>query len=150
MTVRRGAFGEIHQLRSEINRLIEALLEEPGPTTTGWQPPLDVIDEEDRYRVEVELPGVSAGEVTVELRDQTLLVRGHKGRPAGEPEAHRYQVMERYVGAFEARAELPGPVLTAGSRATLADGVLTVVAPKLGERRHRAFTIPVHEEDPGD
>jgi HSP20 family protein len=142
----RGSLGHIHQLRAEVNRLIDLLLEDPAPNASSWQPPIDLVELEDRFRLVIELPGVEAEDVHLELCDQVLLIRGTKRRPAGEPRGRRFHLMERFVGAYQLRVELPRPILPAESSARLANGVLEVVLPKLVERRHRAFKIPIDEE----
>ena len=46
MSRRLGTFGRIHRLRADVNRLIEALVDEPAASDYGWEPPLDVIEHE--------------------------------------------------------------------------------------------------------
>lgn len=142
----RGSLGHIHQLRAEVNRLIDLLLEDPAPNASSWQPPIDLVEHEEQFRLVIELPGVEAADVHLELRDQVLVIRGSKRRPSGEPRGRRFHVMERFVGTYQLRVELPRPILPANSRARLANGVLEVVLPKMVERRHRVFEIPIDEE----
>ena len=145
-----GSYGHIHQLRAEVNRLIELLLEEPTSPTANWQPPLDLIDRELGFEVRVELPGVQAQDLQLELRDLTLHIRGTKARLASEPQGQRFHLMERFMGLFSISVDAPRPILPAESTALFKDGVLIVTLPKLVERRHRTHTIPIVEESESD
>ena len=146
MSSRGGSYRHIHQLRAEVNRLIDLLLDEPTSPTPSWQPPLDLVERGEAYEVLVELPGVRGTELHVELRDQVLLVRGTKQRLAGEPPGRRFHLMERYMGSFQVSVELPRPILPSQSTASLRQGVLVVTLPKVTERRHRCYSITVVEE----
>jgi HSP20 family protein len=145
-----GSYGHIHHLRAEINRLIDLLLEEPTSPTANWQPPLDMVEHEDGFEVRIELPGVQADDLQLELRDLTLHVRGTKARLASEPPGQRFHLMERFMGSFTIRIDLPRPILPAKSSARLCDGLLVVTLPRLVERRHRTHTIPIVEESASD
>jgi HSP20 family protein len=146
MSPHGGSYGRIHQLRSEVNRLIDLLLEEPSTPGPNWQPPVDLIEREDAFEVQVELPGVAADEIQVELRDLVLTVRGTKQRLPSEPTARRFHLMERFIGAFQLSVELPRPIDPSRTTARLANGVLSVTLPRVADRRHRSFTITIAEE----
>ena len=145
-----GSYGHVHQLRAEVNRLIDLLLEEPTSPTANWQPPLDLIEGEQGFEVRVELPGVHAQDLQLELRDLTLHIRGSKAHLASEPQGQRFHLMERFMGTFAISVDVPRPILPAESSALLEEGVLIVTLPKLVERRHRTHTIPIVEESKRD
>jgi HSP20 family protein len=135
-----------HRIRGELNRLIELLLEEPATPQASWLPPVDLIEREDGIEVQVELPGVSPSDLSLELSDQLLLLRGTKPRLEEEPSGGRFYLMERFIGGFAVTVELPHPVLPERSSARLERGVLTVRLAKMVERRHRRHPIPVTDE----
>jgi len=140
--LRSGTFA---RLRAELDRLIGELGREPATAVGVWQPAVDVIDDGDAYRVEVELPGVAPHEVEVELVGRCLVVRGSR---SGHPEvaaARRFHLMERPLGSFEVAVTLDEPMRPEGARAVLSRGVLTVTLPRLAERRGRPVSIPVEE-----
>jgi len=136
----------IHQLRGEINRLIDHLVAEPSSRQTSWEPPVDVIERDDQYEVRIELPGVQADDLQLELRDRDLFLRGSKSRLSGEPPGRTFYLMERFIGTFQLEVEIPRPVQPAESTARLAHGVLVVTLPKLVEQRHRCYSISIVEE----
>lgn len=103
----------------------------PG-TSSGrpaWEPPVDLFETADEYRILVALPGVSADQLDVLLEDRTLIVTGERSFPledAGSTLIHR---LELPYGRFERRIELPPGPLTIGAR-ELTDGCLMLVLHK--------------------
>jgi HSP20 family protein len=138
-------FGRLHHLRTELNRLIELLVEDPVSARTTWLPPVDLVERERAVEVQLEVPGVTAADLQVELVDQKLLVRGTKPRLPGEAPSGRFHLAERFIGPFSVSVDLSLPVLPAQATARLHQGVLTVTLPKLHERRHRHHVISVED-----
>ncbi len=136
----------VARLRTELERLIAELSREP-PAVGVWQPAVDVIDDGEAYRVEVELPGMSSHDVVVELQGHCLVVRGSRPAHPEASTARRFHLLERPVGGFEVTATLDEPVRAEDVRAVLSGGVLTVTLPHLAERRGQLLTIPVIEEE---
>jgi HSP20 family protein len=119
----------VHDLLTMQERL-ESLF---GRTTACWMPPADLAELPDRYVLTVELPGLGREDVHVDLDEGTLTVRGTRPGP-GCP-SDRYQQLERGQGEFSRVFRFGAPVVAGGITADLADGVLTVVVPKLIENR---------------
>lgn len=94
-----------------------------GPT-----PRMDLRESEDRFELTVELPGLTEKDVKVEFRDDVLTVSGEK-KSASETEEKGVRMLERRYGAFSRSVTLPAGVKAGEIKATLKDGVLTVVAP---------------------
>jgi HSP20 family protein len=104
-----------------------------GGATTGWVPPMDLSELDDRYVLSVELPGLAREDIQIDAQDRSLTIRGDRPGQTCCPE--RYQQLERGQGAFSRSLHFPQPVATTGVTAELAAGVLTVVIPKLLSRR---------------
>lgn len=138
-------FDHLHHLRTELNRLIELLVDDPVSARAGWLPPVDLIERDRVVEIQLEVPGVGASNLQVEVIDQKLLVRGTKPRLPGETPAGRFHLAERFIGPFSVTVELSQPVLPAQGTARLRQGVLTVTLPKLEDRRHRHHLIPVED-----
>jgi len=143
---RIGPYGQLEILKAEVNRLINLLLENPTEGDRGWQPPVDVIDGPHDLQIQIELPGLTASDIKVAFTDQRLTVSGVKRRLATEPRGERFHLMERFIGSFQVSVEIVQPVDPARARATLERGILTVIFPRVDDRRHHTFNIPVDEE----
>ena len=95
-------------------------------TDMPWSPPADLTDTDDTYLVHVEVPGMHKDQLNVEVSDRELVITGEILEQSGG-KRHR---SSRRTGQFEYRAILPGDIKTDQVKAELADGVLTVTAPK--------------------
>ncbi len=73
----------------------------PSVTGADWlKPRLDLAATDKEYTVSVELPGVEANEVKLELVNDTLRVSGEKKQEKEEKEKDFYR-MERSYGSFQ-------------------------------------------------
>lgn len=100
--------------------------------TDRWLPPLEVFEDEDRFEVSVELPGVRDKDVEVVLLGDMLTIQGRKLARREPGTRHR---SERCRGAFKRRVQLSCDVDQARLTASLAHGVLEVTLPKAKSSR---------------
>ena len=140
------SYGHLHRLRVQVNQLIELLLNQPVSQTSEWQPPVDLVESSDGFEVRIDVPGLQREQLQLELRDQLLMVRGKKERLSSEPPSRRFFLMERFFGTFLMEVEIPHAVHPRKAEARLHQGVLSVTLPRLEDKRHRTFTIPISEE----
>jgi HSP20 family protein len=110
-----------------------------GRATTGWAPPVDLAETDDRYVLSVELPGLSRSDVTIDYHEQTLTIRGT--RPGQRCCPERYQQLERGQGQFTRVFRFSAPVNAADIAADLNNGVLVIAVPKAFDRRE----IDIHQ-----
>ena len=83
----------------------------------------------DGYEISIEVPGMSASDVAIELRGGSLYVHGEKQERSEERERYYYRV-ERSSGRFERVLSLPEDADPDGIRASLDNGVLTIRIPR--------------------
>jgi HSP20 family protein len=113
-------------LHERINRLA-------GSDEAGWMPPVDLYEDPDRYIVTAEVAGLSRHDVQLQIQDGKLTIRGE--RPAHDPQSLRFERVERGHGRFARSFILPHAVDGSAITADLQNGVLTVIVPKLFDRR---------------
>jgi HSP20 family protein len=143
-----GNFFEIARIQSEVNKLFDVLLQHrtgDGEGAQPWLPNVDVCETEDTVVVRCELPGVPRSDLRLTAQGTTLILSGEKefDKPGSQAKFH---CMERAVGSFQRVVHLPPMVNTRGATAKLDNGVLTVLLPKVSNRRGEEFAIPVEEE----
>jgi HSP20 family protein len=134
----RGAQDELAQLAQMSPMLAHALGlhgQQQGSgraTTTAWVPALDISERKDAYLVTVELPGVEPDDLQITLEDGLLTIQGerHFAHDSSEQQFHR---VERRYGAFRRSITLPAHVMAEGIEATVEDGVLQILVPKMEE-----------------
>src|SRR5687768_6221832 len=72
---------------------------------TGWNPQIDVFERNNKLIVRADLPGLSTGDVGVELVDEGLLIEGERRTENVENDRGIYR-SERSHGSFRRLIEL--------------------------------------------
>jgi HSP20 family protein len=113
-----------------------------GRTGAGGRvaPSVDINEDENEYIVTAELPGVRPEDVTVELEDDVLTIRGEK-RSEREEKKERRRLVERSYGTFTRSFSLPANADPERVSASFKDGVLTVRIGKRPETKPRTVDI---------
>lgn len=123
---RRGALGR--------------LFDELPAASRGFQPSVDVSENDDAYVITAELPGAKPEDVTVELHEGVLTLRGEKrSERSGEKEQTRW--VERTFGSFSRSFTLPSNAHGEKVDARFENGVLTLTVPKREEAKPRTIAI---------
>ena len=108
----------------------------------AMMPRMDVTEDEDRFRITVDLPGMDEKDVEVVLNDNVLTVKGEKAVKKEETEKP-YAYMERSYGSFYRSIPLDVEVVTDKIEAIFDKGVLTIDLPKTAEAKKAFKKIPV-------
>lgn len=106
----------------------------------GLSPAVDLSEDEKSYHVTVELPGVRREDVTVELHEDVLTIRGEK-KSEREEKKDRTHWVERSYGSFSRSFTLPPTAVAEELKATFKDGVLDVEIPKKEAAKARQIAI---------
>ena len=131
--VKWDPFHNVATLQERINRLFEdsfphAQGVEDDMAVCAWRPMVDIYEAETGVIIKVDLPGVRKEDVSVEVKDNLLTLRGERKEDAAIPE-NRYYRRERTCGNFLRAFTLQAPITPDKIRATFKDGVLTVSLP---------------------
>jgi HSP20 family protein len=110
-----------------------------GTATPGWVPAADLCETGDRYILTMEVPGLRRDEVQLDVRGDTLTIRGQ--RPAQASCPGRYHQLERGQGQFCRSFRFTLPVSADAIAAELTDGVLTVTVPKATPTEARRIDV---------
>jgi len=89
----------------------------------------DIYQSGDEYVIELELPGMSKKEVSIQIHDGVLQVKGVK-KPVEGAQDFDYERRERQFGPFLKTFTLPGDVELENIRAKYEAGVLTIRFPR--------------------
>jgi HSP20 family protein len=111
---------------------------EPRPAV--FAPAMDVHEADNEYVVTAEVPGVAKNEITVEVEEGMLTVRGEK-RSEREEKKERRRWVERSYGAFSRSFRLPADAQADKIDASFKDGVLTIKIPKSEARKPKTVAI---------
>jgi len=105
----------------------------------GAYPPVNVFNEGEDFVVVAELPGVRKEDLDVQVRGDTLRIKGKKTL-AYEPKASVHR-RERAAGEFDRTLTLPAQLDASKVAAEYKDGVLTVRLPRAESERPRSVAI---------
>ena len=138
----------ISQFQREIDRLFEQALSlaRTDSSRSGLEPAVDVVETEEALLILVEVPGLTAADLAVDVHGSSVRVSGEKKPPAVSPEA-RHARLERDFGRFEREIQITGAVNTHRGRAFLRRGVLTVELPKIVEQRQAPLSLTIEEDE---
>jgi HSP20 family protein len=133
--VRWSPFPEFEAIDRRLWRMFEDIGIAPATL-----PAADVYETDKEYAFELEVPGFEEKELTIEVSDHTLVVKGERVETKEEMEK-QYRLHERLEKAFERRFVLPPEADTEHIDAEFGKGVLVVHAPKLTEIEPRKVAI---------
>lgn len=108
--------------------------------TAAFLPPTDVTVSDGDMVLTMDVPGVTAEDLSIELLDGYLTVRGERKRPGpaeGTTQAHT----ERTFGRFERRIKVPDGVDPDRITASLDNGVLSLIVPKPDRMKPKTIAI---------
>jgi len=107
----------------------------------AWTPQVEVRQRDKEFVVRADLPGINKDNVKVELRDDSIVLRGERQEERKE-EREGFLRTERSYGSFYREIPLPPGVDTSKATATFRDGVLEITMPSSeGEGRVRQLEI---------
>ena len=110
------------------------------PGHRGFLPAADIVVGENDTLLTMDLPGLATEDLTIEVVDGELVVRGERKRPELAENA-RWALNERLFGAFERRVRLPEGVEADTITASMTDGVLSLIIPKPEAKRPKTIQI---------
>lgn len=106
---------------------------------SGWRPAVDLSQTADSYRLDVDLPGLTKEQVSLDVEDRVLRISGE--RAVSEQEGRNFTRLERRYGAFSRTFELPTNANITDISASFENGVLSVTVPKVEEAQPRKISI---------
>jgi HSP20 family protein len=102
----------------------------PVSSAVAWLPSVDVSEEENRYVVQVDLPGVDSKDIEITAEKGVLSIKGARKAAESKKTDAGYERVERVAGTFLRRFTLPETAQTDAITAKQANGVLEVSIPK--------------------
>jgi HSP20 family protein len=137
-------FRDLNALQGRMNRLFEDATrgwasEEPVATTT-WSPAVDIYEKDGELVVQAELPGIDRNNITLNLENNVLTVKGER-QFERETKEDNYHRIERSYGAFSRSFSIPATVDEQKIRADYKDGILKIVLPKKEQAKPKQIKI---------
>ena len=143
-----GFAREVDQLQDSISRMFDNPFtitpRFPRIDALAWTPPVEVSETEKAVVMTVELPGIAKDDVTLDVKNGVLTIRGEKKSDHVEKdETKEFYLEERIYGAFERSFTLPPTINADAIAATFEKGVQTITLPKLEVVKPRGREISI-------
>ncbi len=95
----------------------------------SWYPSVDVLNEKERVVLNVELPGVKKEDISINIEDKVLTIKGERKFENEEKKDNCYRKEISY-GKFRRSFSLSDDILTDDVSADYADGMLKITLNK--------------------
>jgi HSP20 family protein len=143
--IRWDPFRDLLTLQDRMNRLFEdsvtrGKVYEESLTSGIWSPPVDIYETGDVIVMKAELAGLNKSDVSIEIKESTLILRGER-KFEKDIKEENYHRIERSYGSFSRTFSLPQTVDSSKVTATFKDGLLEIVIPKIKEARPKQIEI---------
>ncbi len=108
--------------------------------TSQWAPRVDIREEDKRFMILVDVPGVDPSEIEVSMDKSILTIKGER-KVDSEENGSKLTRQERVYGTFHRRFALPESADADSISAHGKHGVLEISIPKKPETTPRRITI---------
>ena len=109
----------------------------------AFSPKVNVTEDAQKITVTAELPGMKQEDIDVTLKGDFISIRGHKKEEKEQCEGKECRYTERVYGEFERVIPLHVEVNSDKVDASMKDGVLTLVLPKVIEEGKKERKISI-------
>ena len=113
------------------------------PVVTAWIPSVDVQEENDRFLVRADVPGVEAKDIEVSAEDGLLTIRGVRTTKE-RSDSDGFEHIECFTGTFLRRFTLPDSAQSDSIKAHYTNGVLEIEIPKQTRVEAKRITVAVN------
>lgn len=140
-------FMDFLSLQEKMNKLFEGTIPsrigKEGELLAGaWHPAVDILENEKEIIIKAELPGIDLSDVSIEIADNLLTIKGER-RFERDTKKENYHRVERSYGSFLRSFTLPGTVDQTKINAKLKDGILEVKLPKTENLKPKQIPVEI-------
>ena len=140
-------FRDVAELQNRINRMFDESFGrsrelDAEMSLRSWRPAVDIFETENGIVVAAELPGVVKENVSVEVKDEVLTIKGERlANPKIKEES--YYRRERLYGPFKRTFTLHQNIQPDLIKATFKDGILEIEIPSPLKEQPKQITVNV-------
>jgi HSP20 family protein len=138
-------FREMSTLQSTLNRILSQETTQSGDdlmTSGSFVPPVDIYEDENSFKLHVEVPGVKEGDIDIRLENNTLTLRGER-KFESESKEENFRRVERRYGSFMRSFTLPNAVDPEKVSANYDNGVLEIQLTKRAEAKPKQIKVNI-------
>jgi HSP20 family protein len=133
----------LDELQREMGSFFHTPTVESSFSSEEWSPAVDISEDDDKFTIHADLPGVKSGDIEVTAENGVLTIKGER-ESHKEDNKDNYRRVERFSGSFMRRFTLPERADLDNISANSRDGVLELMIPKSPEAKPRRIEVKVH------
>lgn len=137
-------WGLMDRLHRDVDRLVSARLlagdDEQAAERGSWAPAIDVKEEDSRFLIHADVPGVNAEDLEITMEDGVVSIQGRRHANT-ETDNNGWHRVERVSGRFYRRLALPDTADAEGINAEYNNGVLEIEIPKQAKSLPRRIQV---------
>lgn len=139
-------WNRLSQLQKELDRLFDLRSgvgfndDNSSVVTCDWVPAVDIKEEQDRFLLHADIPGVDPNDIEITMENGMLTIKGKRSSETKE-EREGYKRVERAQGTFYRRFSLPDTADPEKIAAKGQNGVLEIVIPKHERTQPRKIKV---------
>lgn len=149
--VRRNLFSPFD---ATFERMMEEFYQDfdrPSTSFGDWEnlmihPSVDIIDTQEMFKVEAEVPGMGPEDLKILITDRVLTIKGEK-TVSQKDKNQNYAVREIAYGSYQRAIPLPESADTEKVKATFKKGMLWIEIPKREESSARYREVKVEHAE---
>jgi HSP20 family protein len=143
--IRWNPWNELVSLRERMNRVFDDSLfrsdrREDSFAMGTWSPAVDMFEKDDTVVIKAELPGLDKKDVSLDLQNGVLTLKGER-KYENEVKEENYYRREMSCGKFIRSFTLPADVDADKIKAEFQNGLLTVEVPKPEEHNPKQIKV---------
>lgn len=141
--VRQEPWSTFSQFQNELGKLFDRRLNADDNSTvetSHWVPPVDIKEENGRFMIYADIPGVDPKNIEITMENGVLNIKGERIKEAKE-EKEGYSRVERLKGVFYRRFALPDTADPENITAHGKHGVLEISIPKREKAKTRKIEV---------
>ena len=146
MTITRyNPWTQPNRFQDEIKQVFDRFFgeeetDQSNVVTSQWTPRVDVKEEDRRFVILADIPGVDPKDIEVSMDKGILTIRGER-KSENKEQNGKFTRVERSYGAFYRRFALPDSADAEGISATGKHGVLEIVIPNTPHTTPRRINV---------
>lgn len=133
-------WGNLGRLQRELGRMLEPVTSDDEFSASDWTPAVDVKEEESRFLITADLPGIDPKDIEIHMEKGVLSIKGERESETKD-EREGYKRVERVRGSFFRRFSLPDTADADTISAKSNHGVLEITIPKKIAEQPRRIAV---------
>jgi len=129
---------------TSVRDLFDSAFQLAGTPAESWAPPLEILEDDAKITVRLELPGIKKEDFDIFLHEDVLTISGTRRSENEVKEGGKSLRSERFFGSFKRSVTLPSAVKTDEVAAAYQDGILSVTLPKAEEAKPKKIRVDLN------